>query len=89
MKPRFFQILFVTLALAFAARGGTVYETQREFLASGDFNGEGIADVLVVDKVTGNARVGYANSAGALNWSSALPTGVDGYARRAVANFRA
>ena len=52
-----------------------VYETSGEFLASGDFNGDGILDVLVLDKITGNARVGYADASGNLTWSSPLVTG--------------
>jgi hypothetical protein len=52
-----------------------VYETPTEFLSSGDFNGDGIPDVLVLDKITGNARVGYGDGAGDLTWSAALVTG--------------
>ncbi len=53
-----------------------VYETPDEFLASGDFNGDGVLDVLVLDKITGNARVGYGNTNGILTWSAPLVTGV-------------
>ncbi|HEX4121443.1 MAG TPA: hypothetical protein VH619_12550 [Verrucomicrobiae bacterium] len=59
-----------------AAAPSFVYETTNEFLASGDFNGDGVADVLVLDKITGNARVGYGNASGTLTWSAALATGV-------------
>jgi hypothetical protein len=59
-----------------AAAPSFVYETPVEFLASGDFNGDGILDVLVLDKLTGNARVGYADNSGNLTWSSPLVTGV-------------
>jgi hypothetical protein len=53
-----------------------VYETPNEFLTSGDFNGDGVPDVLVLDKITGNARVGYGNTNGILTWSAPLVTGV-------------
>jgi hypothetical protein len=53
-----------------------VYETDTEFISSGDFNGDGLPDVLVLDKATGNARVGYQDNLGALNWSATLVTGV-------------
>ena len=54
-----------------------VYENQFEFYAAGDFNGDGILDVLVLDKITGNARVGYQSTNGVLTWSPPLVTGVD------------
>ena len=57
--------------------GAFVYEASTEFLSSGDFNADGIADVLVLDKNTGNARVGYQNNAGALTWSAPLVTGIE------------
>ena len=41
-------------------------------------------DVLVLDKITGNARVGYGNVNGTLTWSAPLTTGVGGAAGCAV-----
>jgi hypothetical protein len=50
------------LGLAAAAFATTpVFETEREFCASGDFNGDGKQDVLVLDKVTGLYRIGLGN----------------------------
>ena len=60
-----------------AARAAFVYETPAEFLTAGDFNSDGVADVLVLDKLTGNARVGYAGPTGTLTWSAPLVTGVE------------
>jgi hypothetical protein len=54
-----FPCLLALFLTAVAANAGFVYETPTEFLTSGDFNGDGIPDVLVLDKATGNARVGY------------------------------
>src|ERR1039457_980817 len=68
-------------------QAGLVYETPAEFLTSADFNGDGIADVLVLDKLTGNARVGYANASGALTWSAPLITGCENVAGCAVGRF--
>ena len=67
---------------------------RNEFLtASGDFNGDGVIDVLVLDKITGNARVGYGDASGNLTWSAPLVTGVGeagGLCRRTLAaNHRA
>src|SRR5664279_576585 len=71
--PRLAVAVFGLLsAFSFAANAAFVYETGAEFLTAGDFNGDGVADVLVLDKLTGNARVGYANTSGALTWSSPL-----------------
>src|ERR1017187_8656655 len=60
-----------------AANAAFVYETGAEFLTAGDFNGDGVVDVLVLDKLTGNARVGYADTSGVLTWSAPLVTGVE------------
>ena len=56
--------------------GGFVYETPAEFVTTGDFDGDGLTDVVVVDRATGNARVGYQTPAGAIDWLAATPTGV-------------
>src|ERR1039458_9284227 len=68
-------------------QAGLVYETPAEFFTSADFNGDGIADVLVLDKLTGNARVGYANAGGTLTWSAPLVTGCENVAGCAVGRF--
>ena len=36
-----------------------VYETEKEFLTTGDFNGDGKLDTAIVDKATGRVRFGY------------------------------
>jgi hypothetical protein len=65
-----------------------VYETPAEFLTAGDFNGDGVLDVLVLDKASGNARVGYQNpNDGALTWSLPLVTGVENVTGCAVGRF--
>jgi WD40-like Beta Propeller Repeat len=67
----------ICLACAPGLRAAFVYESANEFFTSGDFNGDGIPDVLVLDKLTGNARVGYSDGSGNLNWSAPLVTGVE------------
>ena len=83
-----FKVSLVFLLPAIASAAGFVYETPTEFLTSGDFNGDGIPDVLVLDKATGNARVGYQNTSSNLVWSAPLPTGVPSPAALAVGHFR-
>src|ERR1035437_4412076 len=84
------SIFLGSLALAiscFSSRAAFVYEAPGEFLTSGDFNGDGRVDALVLDKATGNVRVGYQNSSGALDWSSPRATGADGASALAVGRF--
>jgi len=69
------------------AFGAFVYETPAEFFSNGDFNGDGRIDVVVLDRATGNARVGFQTATGALNWSAAVATGVPQPASLAVGRF--
>ena len=71
----------------FSLRAAFVYETPSEFITSGDFDGDGRADALVLDKLTGNVRVGYQNAGGGLDWSAARATGADGASALAVGRF--
>ena len=82
-----FALLFGVLLLAAPAHAAFVYETSPEFITSGDFNGDGRADALVLDKLTGNVRVGYQNANGALDWSAPRATGADGASALAVGRF--
>jgi hypothetical protein len=76
------------LFAAFTGSSAFVYESATEFFTAADFNGDGVADVLVLDKLTGNARVGYAGTNGALTWSSPLVTGVENATGCAAGHFR-
>ena len=64
-----------------------VYDTGSEILTSGDFNGDGIADILVLDKLTGNARVGYLDPNGVIAWSAPLVSGVENVSGAAEGRF--
>ena len=64
-----------------------VYDTGSELLSSGDFNGNGQADVLVIDKSTGNSRIGYLDANNVLSWSAPLPSGVENISGAAVGRF--
>jgi formylglycine-generating enzyme required for sulfatase activity len=48
---------------------GTVVETRYEFIAVGDFDGDGRTDVALVDKATGRYRVAYQLSEGQFHWA--------------------
>jgi len=81
-SPRFnlltaLAALLLGVVFASPVHAAFVYESAAEFFTSADFNGDGIPDVLLLDKLTGNARVGYADGNGNLTWSSPLVTGVE------------
>ena len=56
----------------------TIYETPREFFGSGDFDGDGHADLVIVDKDTGKYRLGYALPSGLFSWVDCRPSGIKG-----------
>src|SRR5215212_4166589 len=53
-----------------------VYETPTEFISNGDFNGDGRLDAVVLDKATGNARIGYQDINGAITWAAPIASRV-------------
>ena len=82
----------VICVVAFAPAGinaatAFVYDTGMEILTSGDFNNNGSPDMLVLDKVTGNVRLGLLDLAGNLSWSAPLVSGVENVSSAAVGKF--
>lgn len=77
----------LALSLVAASPAAVVSETETEFHASGDANGDGRLDAIVLDKATGNVRVGYQNANGTLTWASAVPSGVAHAKSMAVGRF--
>ncbi|MCC6820722.1 MAG: hypothetical protein IT579_08345 [Verrucomicrobia subdivision 3 bacterium] len=77
----------VLAAWCFSSSAAFVYETPSEFITSGDFDGDGNADALVLDKRTGNVRVGYQNSNNFLTWPVPRATGAAGASALAVGRF--
>ena len=64
--------------LAQPAKAGSslVYETPDEFFAQGDFDGDGRADVVIVDKATGKYRLAYQLTNGVLSWVDCRPSSI-------------
>jgi formylglycine-generating enzyme required for sulfatase activity len=69
-------ITAAVLASSGAITRAEVIETSVEFLASGDFNGDGQVDVALVARPTGRVRIGYRVSAEFFNWADWRPSGV-------------
>jgi formylglycine-generating enzyme required for sulfatase activity len=57
-----------------------VYETPQEFFASGDFDQDGRADMIIVDKESGKYRLGYQLTPGVFSWVDCRPSGIKGVA---------
>jgi len=59
-----------------SAAWGFVWETEREFYSTGDFDGDGRQDVIVVDRASGKYRLGYGQADGTFRWVDNRVTGV-------------
>lgn len=69
------------VALAF------VHETKFEILGNGDFDGNGLQDVVVLDRVTGKYRLGYGLPDGGVKWVNHRVGGVKGATGMAIGRF--
>ena len=52
-----------------------VYESEREFTATGDFDGDGRTDLAIVEKDSGKMRLGYQLDRGVWAWVNWRPAG--------------
>jgi formylglycine-generating enzyme required for sulfatase activity len=53
-----------------------VSEGEREIVTTGDFDGDGREDVVIVDKDSGKYRLGYQQADGLFNWVNFRPSGM-------------
>ncbi len=63
-------------ALAALSPLSFVYETEREFIATGDFDADKKPDLAIVDRDTGRVRVGYQAATGLFIWSDYVNSGI-------------
>ncbi len=69
------------------ATAGIVSETEQDFFTTGDFNGDGKLDLVIVDRYTGRVRVGYQLSADFFDWANWKSGGMKGVTGVAVGRF--
>lgn len=53
-----------------------VSESERELVSTGDFDGDGREDVIIVDKDQGKYRLGYQQADGLFNWANFRQSGM-------------
>jgi len=66
------------LSLAAERSSSSICETATEFFGSGDFDGDGNSDLVIVDKESGKYRLGYQLKPGAFTWVENRPGGIKG-----------
>ncbi len=74
----------LSLLAASSQAGNFVYPTTAGFSASGDFDGNGQEDILLVDSATGLYRIGYTAAGGAVTFAEGRPAGMTGVSGVAV-----
>lgn len=83
------RALTLAVVLAHASPGpAAVVETGGEFFASGDFNGDGLTDLAIVDRGTGRVRLGYRVSREYFNWAEWRASGAKNITGVSVGHLR-
>lgn len=71
------RLLFlITLCAAAPAARAFTYESATELFLDADLDGDGNDDAVVVDRATGDYRIGYQTSPGSYTWVAARPSGI-------------
>lgn len=83
-RKRVGLFFLVSLTCVIFSAGAWVYEFPLEFVSSGDFDGNGLTDVVVVNKANGNIRIGYQGASNQLVWAEERSSGVSNVASLSV-----
>ena len=81
MKIRRMRMWILGAAAAAACAGvgrAAVLSTERELYGTGDFDGDGRTDAVIVDRASGKYRIGYAEADGSLTWAPYRASGITG-----------
>ena len=78
MKTTSFSLVILLGALAFApsVSQAWVYRVPGELQADGDFDGNGLKDLVITDRATGSYRIGYQLAPGVYTWAAARASGI-------------
>src|SRR6185369_7097790 len=72
-----FAAALLSFAVSILPANAFVYENPHEFTATGDFDGDGRQDMVIVDKTTGNYRVAHQLAPGLHTWAGARASGIE------------
>ncbi len=77
---RTFPVLLLSGGLSLEAQLPEVHthKTGAEFVVTADFTGNGLADTVIIDRVSGAYRMGRQSAAGILSWEEPRGTGIGG-----------
>lgn len=90
-KTIFGALSVLALSLGSLAGAGSaapfVYETDSQFLVTGDFNADGITDIALVERNKGCVRYGYGFAGARFNWAAVRSAGLEDITSVAVGKF--
>ncbi len=86
---KFLLIFLSTAAVAWTNAAETVTVGQAQFTASGDIDGDGDFDAVIVDRSTGVVTIGVRQANGTLAFRQPVPSGVPNVSGVAVGRFHA
>ena len=69
-----------------ARQPGILRETASEFFGSADFNGDGLEDLVIIDKQTGKYRLGYLGTNRIYEWVDCRPSGIKGISGASISS---
>ena len=69
------------------AAAGLISETEQDLFTTGDFNGDGKLDIVIVDRYSGRVRVGYQLAPDFFDWANWKSGGLKGVTGVAVGRF--